>query len=299
MKINLKNKTIILIVVLIAVTVVYTGILIVNAQIKEVIHEEPTEHLSHIHMNSQVKLTKITEDTFNAGSEHRKALLNQEFETALLTQPMSREIGKLDKEAKLERNRQELERAKKQEKKNAEMLKNKNIVLYGEGSNGEKSFGIPGHLVYIVNEPKEKEDDILLKEYDVIKAYPHKDFKSYMSWTALSPSSPQGKFSAKAEVDPETAIMMYEDRYLVALGSAYADEVGQKIDIVMESGQIIPAIVGDFKADEHTDEYGSTQRWDGSVVEFIVSSNEEAAEVTKKTGSYNLIFPGLVKEFRK
>ena len=120
-----------------------------------------------------------------------------------------------------------------------------------------------------------------------------------MSWTALHPESTQGKFSAQAVADPETAIMTYNGRYLVALGSAYADHVGQEIDIVMESGQIIHAVVGDFKAAEHTDQYGSTQRWDGSVVEFVVSSNSEAAKVTKGTGSYNIIFPGKVKEFRK
>ena len=120
-----------------------------------------------------------------------------------------------------------------------------------------------------------------------------------MSWKALSPNSKQGQFSAQATPDPETAIMMYNGRYLVALGFAYADEVGQEIDIVMESGQVIPAVVGDFKATEHTCENQSTQRWDGSVVEFIVSDNEAAKKVTNGTGSYNDIFPGLVKEFRK
>lgn len=145
----------------------------------------------------------------------------------------------------------------------------------------------------------ESEQAEVSEKTNVIPAYPHREFKSYMSWTALHPESTQGKFSAQAVADPETAIMTYNGRYLVALGSAYADHVGQEIDIVMESGQIIHAVVGDFKAAEHTDQYGSTQRWDGSVVEFVVSSNSEAAKVTKGTGSYNIIFPGKVKEFRK
>lgn len=165
------------------------------------------------------------------------------------------------------------------------------------------------------SKPQENEDEDIEKDEDsesektvrtassdkttVIKAYPHQEFKSYMRWTALHPESRQGKFSAKASPDPETAIMMYNGRYLVALGSAYADEVGQEIDIVMESGEIIPAVIGDFKANEHTDKYNSTHLWDGSVVEFVVSSNEEAAKVTNYSGSYNNIFPGLVKEFRK
>lgn len=143
------------------------------------------------------------------------------------------------------------------------------------------------------------EEDVQSKKSVVIKAYPHKEFKSYMRWTALGPNTTQGKFSAKATPDPETAIMKYNGRYLVALGFAYADHVGQEIDIVMESGQVIPAVVGDFKATEHTDKYKSAQRWDGSVVEFIVSSNAAAAKATNGTGSYNSIFPGKVKEFRK
>lgn len=152
---------------------------------------------------------------------------------------------------------------------------------------------------YTTNNVSSKTNDQVSDKDKIIKAYPHREFKSYMSWKALSPKSKQGQFSAQATPDPETAIMMYNGRYLVALGFAYADEVGQEIDIVMESGQVIPAVVGDFKAEEHTDEHNSTQRWDGSVVEFIVSDNEAAKKVTNGTGSYNDIFPGLVKEFRK
>lgn len=153
--------------------------------------------------------------------------------------------------------------------------------------------------LYTTNNVSSKTNDQVSDKDKIIKAYPHREFKSYMSWKALSPKSKQGQFSAQATPDPETAIMMYNGRYLVALGFAYADEVGQEIDIVMESGQVIPAVVGDFKAEEHTDEHNSTQRWDGSVVEFIVSDNEAANKVTNGTGSYNDIFPGLVKEFRK
>lgn len=185
---------------------------------------------------------------------------------------------------------------------------NSSSDFVGQGGNSRKLIALldeEGNETIVI---EEKENSSLTSENkqaeggektEVIPAYPHREFKSYMSWTALHPESTQGKFSAQAVADPETAIMTYNGRYLVALGSAYADHVGQEIDIVMESGQIIHAVVGDFKAAEHTDEYGSTQRWDGSVVEFVVSSNSEAAEVTKGTGSYNIIFPGKVKEFRK
>lgn len=132
-----------------------------------------------------------------------------------------------------------------------------------------------------------------------IPAYPHSTFKSYMAWTALSPSSPQGKLCAKATKDNNTAIMMYEGRYLVALGKAYGKHIGEKIDVVMEDGKTIPVMVGDWKANVDTDQHNSTTTHDGSIIEFIVSSNKEAAQAVNDSGNYNIIFPGKVKEFRK
>lgn len=137
------------------------------------------------------------------------------------------------------------------------------------------------------------------KSGNVIKAYPHNTFKSYMRWTALSSSSAQGKLVAQATKDPSTAIMMYQGRYLVALGFAYANHIGEHIDIVMESGQVIPVIVGDWKAKAHTDQWNSASTNNGSIIEFIVSSNKEANAAVNGSGNYNAIFPGLVKEFRK
>lgn len=141
--------------------------------------------------------------------------------------------------------------------------------------------------------------EVKTKSSKIIKAYPHKTFKSYMKWTALSKSSPQGKLAAKSNKDPSTAIMKYKGRYLVALGFAYADRIGEEIDIVMESGQVIPAIVGDWKAKADTDSNNSSSLNNGSVVEFIVSSNADANNVLNGSGNYDSIFPGRVKKFVK
>lgn len=132
----------------------------------------------------------------------------------------------------------------------------------------------------------------------VIQAYPHKTFKSYMRWTILSKKSSQYKLASQATKDPKTAIMMKDGRYLVALGFAYASYIGQHIDIVMESGQVIPAIVGDWKAKAHTDQWNSASLNNGSIVEFLVSSNSDASRAVNGSGNYNTIFPGKVKEFR-
>ena len=132
----------------------------------------------------------------------------------------------------------------------------------------------------------------------IIKAQSHRDFKSYMPCSALSKNSPQGRLCAKASPDVNTAILMYEGRYLVALGFAYAGDIGTKIDVIMESGQVIPVIVGDWKATNDTNN-NSTDSGDGSIIEFIVSSNRAANKAVNGSGSYNYLFPGKVKEFIK
>jgi hypothetical protein len=62
------------------------------------------------------------------------------------------------------------------------------------------------------------------------------------------------------------------------MGSYYTDSIGDKLIVELESGRRINVIIGDFKADRHTDE---TNRYTGvydnngnfishNVVEFIV-----------------------------
>ena len=58
-------------------------------------------------------------------------------------------------------------------------------------------------------------------------------------------------------------------RYMIALGTYYADYIGQLFIITFSDGTIIECIIGDVKADIHTDK---THRYSGSdnIVEFII-----------------------------
>ncbi len=51
----------------------------------------------------------------------------------------------------------------------------------------------------------------------------------------------------------ELGYVKLDDRYLIAVGTAYAGNVGDKIDVLYEDGTILKCIVGDFKSDRHTD----------------------------------------------
>lgn len=100
------------------------------------------------------------------------------------------------------------------------------------------------------------------------------NFKAYMGYKAVTcTSSPQYKLlnGESAYTDSATGIRMVDDRYCIAVGSYYSTTVGQKIDLYLETGVVIPCIVGDCKANCHTN--SSTHQYclsNGSVAEFIV-----------------------------
>ena len=81
----------------------------------------------------------------------------------------------------------------------------------------------------------------------------------------------------KASPD-ENGFLKVDDRFVIAVGTAYADKVGDKVDVLYEDGTMMKAIVGDFKSDRHTD---SSHRfhlgWYGSDDGRIVLSASDAA----------------------
>lgn len=99
------------------------------------------------------------------------------------------------------------------------------------------------------------------------------NFKAYMSYRAVTcTSSPQYQLlnGDTAYTDTNTGIRMVGDRYCVAVGSYYSATVGQKLDLELSTGVVIPCIVGDCKADYHTNSTNQFCLHNGSVAEFII-----------------------------
>lgn len=97
--------------------------------------------------------------------------------------------------------------------------------------------------------------------------------KTWMSYTAVTNrSSAQWKLlrGSSAYTDTTTGLRMVDERYCIAVGSFYCRTIGTKVNLVMENGSIVECIVGDQKADRHTDPTNRYQAQDGSVVEMIV-----------------------------
>lgn len=123
------------------------------------------------------------------------------------------------------------------------------------------------------------------KEYYSVTIPTHKDFKSYMPYTAIK--SWKQKDLQDVAYTGKYGIRTVDDRYCVAVGTACNADVGTYIDLVLENGTVIPAIVGDIKANRDTQSNNLITKGNSCCSEFIVetSSLPYAVKNNKGTGS--------------
>ena len=96
-------------------------------------------------------------------------------------------------------------------------------------------------------------------------------FKSYMSYSVISRSSQQGKLQQLAETEAN-GLRTVDGYYTIAVGSGCNVSIGQRVDVCLQSGVIIPCCVGDIKADKDTDERNLVTS-NGCATEFIVDTS--------------------------
>ena len=144
--------------------------------------------------------------------------------------------------------------------------------------------------LFIEVEPKEeKKAQERIIEYETVEMPANSGFKSYMSYKTITKvNSLQYKLQQWAHTDPQ-GFRLLEGRYLVAVGSGTNSSVGQYIDVVLENGTHIPAIVGDMKADGDTDPTNMYTS-NGCCCEFIVDKDYLVASV-KRSGNCSLAKP--------
>lgn len=137
------------------------------------------------------------------------------------------------------------------------------------------------------------------------------EFRSYMDFRSVTDTSSaqyQLLNSQDCYTDAATGCRMLGDRYCIALGSGYTTTIGAKVNLVFEDGSVMRCVLGDAKADEHTDteshqfHTGGMQNgiWyaaDGSVAEFIVDK-AVFFSLKDRTGNVNSVinhFDKIVK----
>lgn len=90
--------------------------------------------------------------------------------------------------------------------------------------------------------------------YELPEYRGYRGFKSYEPYRAItSRDTPQWKIRMAAKTD-EYGLRRINGRICVALGSYFGTKVGQYFDLVLENGTVIRCIMGDEKADRHTDD---------------------------------------------
>lgn len=128
-------------------------------------------------------------------------------------------------------------------------------------------------------------------------------FKSYMDWECITnTASRQYKLQEECYTDCD-GLRKHGDDYCVALGSYYADYIGERFRVTLDSGDSFTAVVGDFKADRHTDSvHRYTPMNDGgkNVIEFIVDT-DELDSMARKMGDISFIsgFKGNVSTIER
>ena len=109
------------------------------------------------------------------------------------------------------------------------------------------------------------------------------EFKTYMDYRKITnKSSKQWALQQLAQTD-ENGFRIFNGRYLVAVGTYYAKEVGKEMRITLEDGKEVRVIIGDIKQDIHTDKNNQYVPANGNIVEFIVDV-DKLDPLTKKLG---------------
>lgn len=125
-------------------------------------------------------------------------------------------------------------------------------------------------------ETKEK-DEVYMASRGKVMSVPktNTSMKTYMDYRKITDkSSKQYKLQQRDDVYTDSeGFRKIEDSFLVAVGSYYGS-VGDELQIELSNGTVFKAIIGDVKADIHTDSTNRQHKIDHSVVEFIVDTSK-------------------------
>ena len=128
-------------------------------------------------------------------------------------------------------------------------------------------------LSELLNPPKQTADEVEDLVFRNIKVCSSSAAKTYMDWTKISPTSRQGRFIAE-NMTIRDGLLYDRDGFIgVALGS-YFGKIGDRFIFTLGTGIELRLIKVEEKSDRHTVK-GCQQRWDKSVIEFLVDMKTE------------------------
>lgn len=148
-----------------------------------------------------------------------------------------------------------------------------------------------------IEEYKEKEIEISRQD---LSSGCNLSKKTYMDYRCISRNSAQGNivYSDEAWTD-DNGLRRYGDYYCVAMGTYYGT-VGDILEITTDKGNVYKVILGDIKANEHTDSENKYSVHNGCMLEFIVEEDKLSSNV-RTMGSVDGIeeISGKIVEVRR
>lgn len=108
--------------------------------------------------------------------------------------------------------------------------------------------------------------------YEIPK-YP--GMKKWLDYRCYGGNTRQAKLQKYATTD-SFGLRQIDGCYCIAVGSRFNTEIGQRIDLLLENGTVIPCVMGDQKADIHTDATNTFSNTTRNLCcsEFIVSTKD-------------------------
>lgn len=169
------------------------------------------------------------------------------------------------------------------------------IVIYGNNNNvGTKTaqdneIVVQTQKVVKTAENDEINVDIIKTNVKDIPVCSNSQTKTYMDYKMITDkTSKQWQYiNASGRIKIENGYLMEGEYIGVALGS-YFGEIGTKYIFTLDTGKQIKVVKIEEKADAHTNN-GCQQKWDGSVIEFVIDSNafEKSANGYVYNGNFN------------
>lgn len=180
--------------------------------------------------------------------------------------------------------------------KQIDILQNENDTYYAIGDMAnylaDEINKIEPNITYVEDiscksgvKSKSNKSEYSIPDYDT-------SFKTYMDYRKITDkSSAQYMLQMEAYTD-DMGLRKYEDHYIVAMGTYYSDNVGDTFKITLDNEKSFNVIIGDIKANCHTDSqnmYSPVYDNNGNlisanVIEFIVDT-KKLDKLVKKLGT--------------
>lgn len=101
----------------------------------------------------------------------------------------------------------------------------------------------------------------------------HNGKKTFMGYKAITSTTSNQYLLQKDAYTDENGFRKVDERYCVAIGTAFNADIGQYFDAHLENGTVIQCVVGDIKDNKDTD-ITNTFTSQGCCLEFIVDTKE-------------------------